>query len=226
MLRKDIILCKTRNLLNEFIAPITSKADKPRQKFLRQAVGAILLSGSLIVTEFAHWIYDDCSDIFHRLKRLLNHLISPRGDLTAAVQAYRQTVAKYIQPDTPIPIDLTDLAKPRARKMKYLNLVHDGSEHKRVNGYGTTGPNAGSGTNRDVDECLNKCRETGISHRRRGLGEGPDSTTPESSHFSAIIAKSLKSTTQSPLRSAIEHLAGNSLRTALRYADTVMLRSG
>ncbi len=135
MLRKNLTLCKTRNLLNEFMAPITSKVDKPRQKFLRQAVGAILLSGSLIVTELAHWIHDDCSDIFYRLKRLLNHLTSPRGDLTAAVQAYRQTVAKYIQPDTPIPIDLTDLAKPRARKMKYLNLVHDGSEHKRVNGY-------------------------------------------------------------------------------------------
>jgi hypothetical protein len=43
ILRKDFILCKTRILLNEFMAPITEKADKPRQKFLRQAVGAILL---------------------------------------------------------------------------------------------------------------------------------------------------------------------------------------
>jgi len=41
MLRKDFVLCKTRNLLNEFMAPITAKADKPRQKFLRQAVEAI-----------------------------------------------------------------------------------------------------------------------------------------------------------------------------------------
>jgi hypothetical protein len=135
MLQKDLILCKTRNLLNEFMTPIIAKADKPRQKFLPQAVGAILLSGSLVVTEFAHWIHDDCSDIFYRLKRLLNHLTSPRGDLNSEVQAYRQTVAKYIEPDTPIPIDLTDLAKPRARKMKYLNLVYDGSEHKLVNGY-------------------------------------------------------------------------------------------
>ena len=44
MLRKDFVLCKTKNLLNEFMAPITAKADKPRRKFLRQAVGAILLS--------------------------------------------------------------------------------------------------------------------------------------------------------------------------------------
>ena len=135
MLRKDFILCKTRNLLNEFMVPIIAKADKPRRKFLRQTVGAILLSGSLIVTEFAYWIHDDCSDIFYRLKRLLNHLISSHGDLTVMVNSYRQTAAKHIQPDTPIVIDLTDLAKPRAKKMKYLAHVRDGSEHKLVPGY-------------------------------------------------------------------------------------------
>jgi hypothetical protein len=135
MLPKDFVPFKTRNLLNEFIAPITEKADKARQKFLRLSLGAVLLSGALVVNELAHWIHDDCSDVFHRLKRLLNHLTSPGGNLNSAVQAYRQTVTKYIEPDTPIPIDLADLAKPRAGKMKYLNLVHDGSEHKRVAGY-------------------------------------------------------------------------------------------
>lgn len=135
MLRKDFILCKTRNLLTEFIDPIAETASRPKQKFLRQAVGAILLSGSLIVTEFARWIHDDCSDIFYRLKRLLYHLVGRRGDLTPMVKAYRQAVAKYIQPDTPIVIDLTDLAKPRAKKMKYLAYVRDGSEHRLVSGY-------------------------------------------------------------------------------------------
>ena len=115
MPEKDFIINKTRCLLNEFIEPIAQKADKPRKKFLHQAIGAILLSGSLVVTEFGRWIHDDCSDIFYRLKRLLNHLISPRGDLTLVVNAYRKSVSRYIQHDTPIIIDLTDLAKPRAR---------------------------------------------------------------------------------------------------------------
>lgn len=135
MLKKDFILNKTRCLLNEFINPIIEKADKPRKKFLRQAIGAILLSGSLIVTEFAHWIHDDCSDIFYRVKRLLNHLISSNGNLTVVVEAYRQFVKSYIPPDTPIVIDLTDLAKPRAKKMKYLTYVRDGSKHELVRGY-------------------------------------------------------------------------------------------
>jgi len=55
------------------------QTDRPRQRFLRQAIGAILIAGTLVVTDLARWIHDDCSDIFYRLKRLLNHLISREG---------------------------------------------------------------------------------------------------------------------------------------------------
>jgi hypothetical protein len=119
----------------QFINPIATAADKPRQKLLQHVIGAILLSGSLVVMEFSRLIRDDCCDIFYRAKRLLNHLVSNRGDLTQVVRAYRQLMARYIEPDTPLIIDLTDIDKPRARKMKYINLVRDGSEGKLVTGY-------------------------------------------------------------------------------------------
>lgn len=135
MIRKDFIIGKTRNYITKFIDPIAIASDKPRQKFLRQVLGAILLSGSLVVMEFSRLIHDDCSDIFYRLKRLLNHLNSPRADLSKVVRAYREQMAGYIEPDTPLIIDMTDIAKPRARRMKYLDQVRDGSENKLVNGY-------------------------------------------------------------------------------------------
>ena len=135
MIRDDLIIGKTRALLNEFLAPMQAQVDKPRQRFLQQAVRGILLSGTLVVMELCRWIKDECSDRFYQDKRLLNHLTSPRGDLSEAVRAYRQSVARLIAPDTPLIIDLTDLAKPRARKMKYLALVRDGSEDKLVKGY-------------------------------------------------------------------------------------------
>lgn len=135
MLRKDFILCKTRKLLNEFMKPIISQTDRPRQKFLMQVISAILISSTLVVSEFARLIHDDCSDIFYRVKRLLNNLFSKEGDLTTAIGAYRQMAAKFIEPDTPIVIDLTDLAKPRAKKLKYLDLVRDASEDRLVPGY-------------------------------------------------------------------------------------------
>jgi hypothetical protein len=135
MIRQDIILSKSRRLLDEFLAPMLSRVDKPRQRFLRQAVRGILFSGSLIVMELCRWVRDDCSDRFYQLKRLLNHLTSPRANLDAAVRAYRRHLVRQIQPDTPLIIDLTDIAKPRARKMKYVALVRDGSENRCVKGY-------------------------------------------------------------------------------------------
>jgi Transposase DDE domain len=135
MVREDLIICKTRALLDEFLAPMQAQVDKPRKRFLRQAVRGILLSGTLVLMELCRWIKDPCSDRFYQDKRLLNHLVSPRGDLKKAITAYHQSVARMIQPDTPLIIDLTDLAKPRAKKMKYLALVRDGSEDKLVKGY-------------------------------------------------------------------------------------------
>jgi len=41
----------------------------------------------------------------------------------------------FIQDDTPIILDLSDIAKPFAKKMDYLATVHDGSTGELVNGY-------------------------------------------------------------------------------------------
>ena len=135
MIRQDIVIGKTRKLLDEFLAPMQNQLDKPRKRFLRQAVQGVLFAGTLVVMELCRWIRDDCSDRFYQDKRLLNHLTSPRADLHEAVAAYRRNVGRDIQPDTLLILDLTDLAKPRARKMKYLSLVRDGSEGTLVKGY-------------------------------------------------------------------------------------------
>lgn len=135
MLRQDALISKIRSELDIFLQPMLAAADRPRQKFLRQSVRAILLSGGLVVSELARWIRDDCSDLFYRVKRLLNHLTCRRGDLTRITQAYRCQMASQIQHDTPIIIDMTDLAKPRARHMEYLAYVRDGSTGQLVPGY-------------------------------------------------------------------------------------------
>jgi hypothetical protein len=81
MVRKDLLIHKTQRLLDEFLAPMLEHVDKPRQRFLRQTVRAILFSGSLVVMELCKWIRDKCSDPFYQDKRLLNHLVSPQAGL-------------------------------------------------------------------------------------------------------------------------------------------------
>lgn len=134
-MRKDLLTRKTQTLLSEFLSPLVERVDKPRKRFLQQAIRGILFSGSLVVMEFGRWVRDDCSDLFYRVKRLLNHLVSPEGDLTAAVSGYRQAASVDVAADTALILDLTDLAKPRARRMQYQALVYDGSEGKLVTGY-------------------------------------------------------------------------------------------
>ena len=95
MIRKDVLIHKTRLLLGEFLAPVLEAVDKPRQRFLQQGIRGILFSGSLVVMELCHWIRDNCSDPFYQDKRLLNHLVSPRGDLTEAVRGYRQAASMH-----------------------------------------------------------------------------------------------------------------------------------
>jgi len=134
-MRKDLLIRHTRRLLSEFVAPMLDAVDKPRRRFLQQGIRGILFSGSLVVMELGRWVRDDCSDSFYRTKRLLNHLVSPEGDLTQAVRRYRRAASVHIPADTALILDLTDLAKPRARHMQYLDLVRDGSEKQLVKGY-------------------------------------------------------------------------------------------
>lgn len=45
MVRKDLVISKSRTLLDEFPAPMLAQVDKPKQRFLKQTVRTILLIG-------------------------------------------------------------------------------------------------------------------------------------------------------------------------------------
>lgn len=181
MLRKDLLIHKTRELLNEFLTPLLQEVDKPRKRFLQQGIRGILFSGSPVVMEGCRWVRDDGSDRFYRVKRLLNHWVSPEGDLAAAVRSYRQAALSYVEPDTALILDRTDLAKPRAKKMRYVDLVHDGSEDQLVWG---TGASRSMPIGKTNGSCLWRWRSRGSMLRRsvvrisRLSGWSRPSTTP------------------------------------------------
>lgn len=120
--------------LQHFLSGFCPTLDKPRQRFFRQAVFGILASGSLVVSRWARWI-GGCKEPFYVQKRLLNNLKRLDWDDHKAWSAYQSAWGRKAQQDTAIIIDLCDLAKPRARRMKCLALVRDGSEDKLVCGY-------------------------------------------------------------------------------------------
>lgn len=129
----DYLIDSLRKYKHTFIKNITDNVVMPKQKFLKQAIPAVLLSGSLVITKYAKWIKDNCGDIHHRKKRLLNQL-NNKTQWQSISNNYRRSLTANIAPDTPLIIDMTDIAKPRAKKMQYIATVRDASE-----GYLTTG---------------------------------------------------------------------------------------
>jgi hypothetical protein len=142
---KEARLRNRRRELVRFLDRFCPKLDKPRRKFFAQGLWGILQSCSLVVSRWLRYIPgglvpDRCAGRFSRPKRLLNQLKSPAWDHRAVLEEYQRSWARHVEPDTPLVVDLTDLPRPRARKLKYLAPVRDGSSRDRhqprlVNGY-------------------------------------------------------------------------------------------
>jgi hypothetical protein len=136
MLGKEARRRNRQSDLRQFLNRFCPGLDKTRQKFFRQSLWGILLAGSLVVARWLRWIPDRCKHPFYLQKRLLNQLKSQDWDHQQVLEQYQKAWGQHVQPDTPLIVDLCDLARPRARRMKYLALVRDGSDEGRlVNGY-------------------------------------------------------------------------------------------
>jgi hypothetical protein len=137
MLSTDAKVRNRQRDLRQFLDTFCPTLDKTRTKFFGHGLWAILLARSLIVARWLRWLPDRCKRLFYRHKRLLNQLHSAAWDPQQVLARYQRAWAKHIQVDTPLILDLTDLARPRARKLKYLALVRDGSDedHRLVSGY-------------------------------------------------------------------------------------------
>jgi len=134
MLGTDALRRNRRRDLLKFLSLFCPKLDKPRQKFLHQSLWGIVMSHSLVVSRWLPWLrgQDRCKHDFYRHKRLLNQLNNRRWDHNRVLCHFQQRWAEHVDYDTPLIVDLSDLGKPRARKLKYLALVRDGSDDGRL----------------------------------------------------------------------------------------------
>jgi hypothetical protein len=70
-----------------------------------------------------------------RLDRLDSHLLKNNDFDNKIKSELPETWLPFFKDQTPVILDLSDIAKPFARKMDYLATVRDGSTGKLVNGY-------------------------------------------------------------------------------------------
>ncbi len=135
MLGMEARLRNRRGELRQFLHLFCPKLRRPARKFFFQALVGILLSGSLTVSQWLGFVYDRCRVRFWRHKRLLNQINGGSWDASAVLAGYQHRWGEKVGADTPLIVDLSDLPRRRARKLKYLSHVRDGSAGGLVNGY-------------------------------------------------------------------------------------------
>jgi hypothetical protein len=135
MLKRQALMESVSSNLHGFLKNTGKNLSLPDKKFLRDGFIGLLRSGNPIVCQMARHLPNQRIKFLSRLDRLEAHLVK-NNDFDNKVKAVLpQAWLPFVQDDTPIIVDLSDIAKPFARKMDYLATVRDGSTGELVNGY-------------------------------------------------------------------------------------------
>jgi len=121
-------------VFQKFVASLTEHLSKPTSKFISDLLCGILFSDDLVLTNLASKVPGNTT-ITAIAKRFRRHLSSARFVLKAVLFAYLSIVRRRIDPDSLFIVDLTDIAKPYAKKMENIALVRDGDKDQLVKGY-------------------------------------------------------------------------------------------
>jgi len=135
MLKRIALMESVSSNLLTFLKKIGKNLSVPDKKFLRDSLIGLIRSGKPIVCQMARKLPNQHTKFLSRLDRLEAHLVKDSGFDNEVKCALPQFWLPFIQDDTLIILDLSDLAKPFAKKMDYLATVRDGSTGQLVNGY-------------------------------------------------------------------------------------------
>lgn len=135
MLKRRALMESISSNLHGFLKRIGNNLSVPDQKFLRDGLIGLLRCGRPIVCQMARHVPNQHTKFLSRLDRLEAHLVKDSDFEDKLKSASSHEWLPFVRDDTPIILDLSDLAKPLATKMDYLATVRDGSTGALVNGY-------------------------------------------------------------------------------------------
>jgi hypothetical protein len=128
------ILSTSGKAFQKFISHLTEKLTKPKTKFITHLLCGILFSNDLILTHIASKVPHH-SRLTAIAKRFRRQLANNRPLLKQLLYNYLTLASRRLDVDSLFIVDLTDIAKPYAKKLENLALVRDGDKDCLVNGY-------------------------------------------------------------------------------------------
>jgi hypothetical protein len=135
MLKRKALMESISSNLHSYLKKIGNNLSVPDRKFLRDSLIGLIRCGKPIVCQMARHLPNQRTKFLSRLDRLEAHLVTDNDFDDKLKDALPQVWLRFVQNDTPIILDLSDIAKPLAKKMDYLATVRDGSTGELVNGY-------------------------------------------------------------------------------------------
>jgi hypothetical protein len=128
------ILSTSGRAFQQFISHLTPKLPKPKAKFIRQLLCGILFSTDLVLTNVAS-IIPQTARLTAIAKRLRRQLADRKSYIKHLWPNYLSLPRPRLDINSIFIVDLSDLAKPYAKKMENLALVRDGDKGCLVTGY-------------------------------------------------------------------------------------------
>jgi len=119
---------------NKFISSITKGLSRPKTKFTTELLCGIIFSGNLILTNIASKVPRP-GRLTAIAKRFRRQLADSRAFLKRILFDYLRIVRRRLDIDSLFIVDISDIAKPYAKKMENLSLVRDGDKGCLVTGY-------------------------------------------------------------------------------------------
>lgn len=130
----DNILSASGRTFHKFIAYLTDQLPKPKSKFISQILCGVLFSENLILTNIASKVPHP-SRLTAIAKRFRRQLADSQSFLKVVLFNYLCLARRRLDVDSLFIVDLSDIAKPYAKKMENLSLVRDGDKGCLVTGY-------------------------------------------------------------------------------------------
>lgn len=135
MLKRTALMESISSNLHSFLKKTGKNLPLTDKKFLRDSLIGLIRAGRPVVCQMARHLPNQRAKFISRLDRLDQHLVNNSAFDSQVKQALPELWLPYIREDTPIILDLSDIAKPSAKTMDYLATVRDGSTGQLVNGY-------------------------------------------------------------------------------------------
>jgi hypothetical protein len=133
MKNDSIITEKVKTEISSFSYLITQGFTKPKKKFISQMLFGIQACRDVKLSNISRSL-DEEIKLIKTENRLSRN--AQKEDLTDQLnERIIKHGCKKVLPDTVLALDLSDIAKPFAKKMDYLACVWDGSEGKVEQGY-------------------------------------------------------------------------------------------